>query len=89
MNGDTALHRAAGRGADSIVAYLVERGVRLDTQDRRGRTALDVALGVGGGGRGGPPPVRKSTAELLRRLMQEQGLTVPAAPAGSIASQRP
>ena len=89
MNGDTALHRAAARGADSIVAYLVERGVRLDTQDRRGRTALDVALGVGGGGRGGPPPVRKSTAELLRRLMQERGLTVPAAPADSIASQRP
>lgn len=89
MNGDTALHRAAARGADSIVAYLVERGVRLDTQDRRGRTALDVALGVGGGGRGGPPPVRKSTAELLRRLMQDRGLTVPAAPAGSIASQRP
>jgi len=92
MNGDTALHRAAGRGADSIVAYLVERGVRLDTQDRRGRTALDVALGVGGGGRGGPPPVRKSTAELLRRLMQERGVTVPAAapaPAGSVASQQP
>jgi len=92
LNGDTALHRAAGRGADSIVAYLVERGVRLDTQDRRGRTALDVALGVGGGGRGGPPPVRKSTAELLRRLMQERGVTVPAAapaPAGSVASQQP
>ncbi len=91
MNGDTALHRAAARGADSIVAYLVERGVRLDTQDRRGRTALDVALGVGGGGRGGPPPVRKTTAELLRRLMQERGLTVPAAspaPAASVASQQ-
>jgi uncharacterized protein len=89
VNGDTALHRAAARGADSIVAYLAERGVRLDTLDRRGRLALDVALGVGGGGRGGPPPVRASTAELLRRLMQARGLPVPERAAGTIASQRP
>jgi ankyrin repeat protein len=89
MNGETAMHRAAARGADAIVAYLAERGVRLDTLDRRGRTPLDVALGVGGGGRGGPSPVRKSTAELLRRLMQERGLRVPAPAAEAIASQKP
>src|SRR4029453_8284147 len=79
MNGDTAIHRAAARGADSIVTYLAQRGVRLDTLDRRGRTPLDVALGVGGGGRGGAPPrVQKSTGELLRQLMQSRGLQVPA-----------
>jgi ankyrin repeat protein len=90
MNGDTAIHRAAARGADSIVTFLAEQGARLDLRDRRGRTPLDAALGVGGGGRGGaPPPVRKSTAELLRRLMQARGLTVPAPAADSIASQRP
>jgi uncharacterized protein len=89
VNGDTALHRAAARGADSMVAYLAERGARLDTQDRRGRTPLDVALGVGGGGRGGPPPVRKSTAELLRQLMQARGLTVPAPAADAVASRQP
>ncbi len=91
MSGDTAIHRAAARGADSIVTYLAERGARLDTQDRRGRTPLDVALGLGGGGRGGaPPPVRKSTAELLRRLMQARGIAVPAPAADSVASsQRP
>ena len=90
VNGDTAIHRAAARGADSIVGYLAERGARLDTKDRRGRTPLDVALGVGGGGRGGPPQVRKNTAELLRKLMQARGLTVPAATAGNVASsQRP
>lgn len=80
VDGDTAIHRAAARGADSIVTYLAERGVRLDTLDRRGRTPLDVALGVGPSGRGGtPPPVHESTADLLRGLMQARGLPVPAA----------
>jgi uncharacterized protein len=93
VDGDTVMHRAAARGADSIVSYLAERGVRLDTLDRRGRTPLDVALGVGPVGRSGaPPPVRESTADLLRGLMQARGLPVPAAgsPDGSVtASARP
>jgi ankyrin repeat protein len=92
VDGDTAIHRAAGRGADSIVTYLAERGVRLDTLDRRGRMPLDVALGVGPAGRtGAPPPVHESTAELLRGLMQARGLPVPAAaqPNGSVAAAVP
>jgi ankyrin repeat protein len=86
-NGETALHRAAARGADSIVRYLADRGAKLDMKDRRGRTPLDIALGVGTGGRGGgPPQVHESTAELLRELMQARGLAVPAA---DRASARP
>jgi hypothetical protein len=81
VNGETAIHRAAARGADSLVTYLAERGVRLDTLDRSGRTPLDVALGVEGSSsaRGGATPtVHESTAELLRELMAARGLPVPA-----------
>jgi uncharacterized protein len=80
VNGETAIHRAAARGADSIVSYLAERGVRLDTLDRDGRTPLDVALGVAGSGRSRTTPtVHESTADLLRDLMQARGLPVPSA----------
>jgi len=93
VNGDTAIHRAAARGADSIVTYLAERGVRLDTLNRDGRTPLEVALGLGRSGRGGaPPPVHERTADLLRGLMQARGLPVPTMvapttpPAGSVTT---
>jgi hypothetical protein len=33
VNGDTALHGAAHRGANVIVAFLVEKGARLDVVD--------------------------------------------------------
>jgi ankyrin repeat protein len=70
-NGQTALHRAAQRGADKIVQFLADRGAKLDMKDKQGRTPLDLVLptGRGGGGRGAPPSVgRESTAKLLREL---------------------
>jgi hypothetical protein len=71
-NGQTALHLAAARGANSIVSYLVEQGASLTTRNRQGRTPLEVAMGQGGRGRGGPPVVRESTAALLRELISKQ-----------------
>jgi uncharacterized protein len=44
--GSTALHGAALRGADSIVAYLVEKGARVDAPNKLGWTPLTVANGV-------------------------------------------
>jgi ankyrin repeat protein len=88
-NGQTALHGATARGANSIVQYLADNGAKLDMKDKQGRTPLDVALGVGGGAgrrgggggggvRGGGGQPHEGTATLLRELMAKNG-PVPAA----------
>ena len=71
-DGLTAVHIAAQAGLDSVVALLAKHGAVLDTKDKRGRTPVDMAMGVGGRGRaGGPPPVYERTAALIKRLMSE------------------
>jgi ankyrin repeat protein len=43
--GETALHAAiSGRGAESIVRFLVENGANLTAKNKQGRTPLDVAV---------------------------------------------
>jgi uncharacterized protein len=82
-NGLTILHNAAGRGANSVIEYVAQKGARLDRRDKLGRTALDFALGAGGGRRGGGGgrgrggTTNEKTAALLRDLMAKQGLPVP------------
>ena len=68
-DGITAVHLAAQGGLDSIITVLAKAGARLDVKDKRGRTPVDMAMGVGGRGRaGGPPPVCEHTAKLLKEL---------------------
>lgn len=67
-NGDTAMHGAASRGADRMVQFLADQGARVDTKDKKGRTPLDVAMGVGADV-GGVRAPHESTAALLRKLM--------------------
>ncbi len=68
-SGQTALHIAA-QASDGIVKYLAEHGANLDAKDKRGRTPLDVAMGVGLRARiGGEPTRRDSTVALLKTLM--------------------
>ena len=43
--GETALHGAANRGADSIVQFLVDHGAKLNPKTKQGFTPLDVAMG--------------------------------------------
>ena len=44
--GETALHGAAYRGANTIVQYLVDKGAKLDTRSKQGWTPWTIANGV-------------------------------------------
>ena len=79
--GETALHGAAGRGANAIVKFLVDNGAGLGTKDKSNRTPLDVALGVRSTAPRAPtdysePEVKESTAALLRELMTAKGVAI-------------
>jgi uncharacterized protein len=63
--GETALHAAAYRGANSVVQYLFDKGAKLDIVDKSGRTPLQVADGVEYGNSFAANP---HTAQLLRKL---------------------
>ncbi len=63
--GETAMHAAAYRGANSVVQYLFDRGAKLDVVALDGRTPLRVADGVEYGNSFAAHP---HTAALLREL---------------------
>ena len=63
--GETAMHAAAYRGANSVVQYLFDRGAQLDVVALDGRTPLRVADGVEYGNSFAAHP---HTAALLRTL---------------------
>jgi ankyrin repeat protein len=63
--GETAMHAAAYRGANTVVQYLFDKGAKLDVVDKSGRTPLQVADGVEYGNSFAAQP---ATAELLRKL---------------------
>ena len=63
--GETAMHAAAYRGANSVVQYLFDKGAKLDVVALDGRTPLIVADGVEYGNSFAAQP---QTAALLRKL---------------------
>jgi ankyrin repeat protein len=63
--GETAMHAAAYRGANSVVQYLFDKGAKLDVVGLDGRTPLKVADGVEYGNSFAANP---TTAVLLRKL---------------------
>jgi ankyrin repeat protein len=64
-SGETAMHAAAYRGANSVVQYLYDKGAKLDVVALDGRTPLIVADGVEYGNSFAAQP---HTAVLLRKL---------------------
>jgi len=69
--GLTALHGAANRGSDDIIAFLAEKGARLDVKDKEGRTPLMWAEGVFLATH--PAKPKPSSIALLNKLMAAQG----------------
>jgi len=64
--GFTAMHGAANRGFDAMIALLAKSGARLDVKDKQGRTPMTFAEGVF---LAVQPPVRKpETIALLKKL---------------------
>jgi len=63
--GETAMHAAAYRGANSVVQYLYDKGAKLDVVAKDGRTPLIIADGVEYGNSFAAQP---HTAALLRKL---------------------
>jgi ankyrin repeat protein len=69
--GDTALHGAALRGVDSIVTFLVEKGAKLNTENKAGLTPLDIA--VGKVPTGAPRDPHPTTVALIKELGGKPG----------------
>jgi len=83
--GETAMHAAAYRGANSVVQYLFDNGATLDVVARDGRTPLIVADGVEYGNSFAAQP---HTAVLLRKLGAKE-MKCPAPCAAAIPDKEP
>ena len=70
----TALHGAALRGLNEVIAYLVERGADIDARDFRGRTAYRMAEGAKQSFQFQSWP---ETAEMLKQLGANTRLGIP------------
>ncbi len=66
--GRTALHGAAGIGANGLIQFLVEKGANLNATDRRGHTPLAIAAGLAPRGGDSASRVYEGTMALLLKL---------------------
>ena len=69
--GETALHGAASRGADTIIQYLLEKGADINLVSNQGYTPLDVAMGKAVVGQ--LPVPHDSTVALLKTAGGKEG----------------
>lgn len=84
-NGDTALHGAALWNSVGAIEMLVKAGAKLDAMNKIGYLAVSNADGfLNAAGL----HVSPEAGDLLRRLMRERGLPVPAPPAVGATAQK-
>ena len=69
LNGDTALHAAAGHGYDSVIRFLVEKRAKLDAKNKRGLTPLNVAEKLKDAD---DPTIGTTTVAVIRELLKGQ-----------------
>jgi ankyrin repeat protein len=65
--GETPMHGAARRGANSIIQYLADNGAAINAANKQGITPLDIAAGKGAPG-GAPGIPKDETMALIRKL---------------------
>jgi ankyrin repeat protein len=70
--GETALHGAAYRGANTIIQYLVDQGAKLDARSQQGWTPWTIANGVF---YSLFFKEQRATADYLAKLMSERGIS--------------
>jgi ankyrin repeat protein len=70
--GETALHGAAYRGANSIAQFLVDKGARLDARSKQGWTPWTIANGVF---YSLFFKEQRHTADYLAKLMADRGIS--------------
>lgn len=72
--GETAMHGAARRGANTIIQYLADNGGKINAANKQGLTPYDLAMGKGAAAQRQPPKVE--TAALIRKLGGTEGKEV-------------
>ena len=72
--GETALHGAASRGADTIVQFLVDHGAAMNAKNNQKMTPLDFAMGKNSFAQ--LPVPHDSTVALLKKLGALEGKDV-------------
>jgi len=65
--GETPLHGASRRGANTIIQYLVDNGAKINAGNKQGITPLDLAMGKGAPG-GAPGLPKEQTMALIKQL---------------------
>jgi ankyrin repeat protein len=66
--GQAAMHFAAQKGSDKVIEFLAENGAKIDAKDKRGKTPLDIASGIGLGGNTEGVPEEEAMAALKKLL---------------------
>ncbi len=63
-NQDRAIHGAAQRGNEDVIQTLADLGAEINPIDSKGRTPIDVAMGIGAGTGGVKAPLLDAVAKL-------------------------